>query len=162
MVMDLNGHGSNEVVTAWKIDPDPNSTAQDYNPIVNDIYGSGEWGMVGEDWSGGVVTLNAANGQPDFTYHFHHLLEAGVAVGRANATGPLDIYALNDSDSVVAFDKTKPFGFLGKGMLHKQFGKAQRLYCGSYLAPMDVYTADIDGEGLYESLVSGTQLGKWW
>ena len=45
--------------------------------------------------------------------------------GRASQarTGPLNIYELNDSDSVVAFDKSQPFGLWGKGMLHKQFGK---------------------------------------
>jgi len=47
-------------------------------------------------------------------------------------------------------------------MLHKQFGKNQRLMTGSYQVPIDVYTADIDGDGLDEVLVAGTQLGSLW
>jgi hypothetical protein len=42
MVVDLNGRGTNEVITGWKIDPDPGGTGQDYNPVVNDIWGFGE------------------------------------------------------------------------------------------------------------------------
>jgi hypothetical protein len=158
MVIDLNGRGTNEIITGWKIDPDPNGTAQDYNPYINDIWGFGEWGTIGEDWSGGVVTFNATNGQQSFVYHLHHLLEAGLAVGRADAGQPLNIYALNDGDNVAAFDKSKPFGLWGKGMLHKSFGKAQQLACGSYKIPIDVFTADLDGDGLDEALVSTTQL----
>jgi hypothetical protein len=47
-------------------------------------------------------------------------------------------------------------------MLHKQFGKAQRLMCGSYQIPIDLYAADIDGDGLDEVLVAGTQLSSLW
>jgi hypothetical protein len=158
MVVDLNGRGTNEIITGWKIDPDPSGTGQDYNPFINDIWGFGEWGTIGEDWSGGVVTFNATNGQQTFVYHLHQLLEAGLAVGRAEQGKPLHIYALNDADCVVAFDKSQPFGFWGKPMLHKSFGKAQQLACGSYLLPIDVFTADMDGDGLDEALVSTTQL----
>lgn len=162
MVMDLNGTGNYEVITAWKIQPDPLTGGQDYNPFIFPIFGVGQWGTMGESWSGGVVTFAAATGRQDFVYHLHQLVEAGLAVGRANPTGPLNIYALNDSDSVVCFDKSRPFGLWGKGMLHKQFGKNQRLMTGSYQVPIDIYTADIDGDGLDEVLVAGTQLSSQW
>src|SRR5205814_1261886 len=67
-----------------------------------------------------------------------------------------------DSDSVVCFDKTKPHGLYGKGTLHKQFGKNQRLMSGSYELGVDVYTADIDGDGLAEVLVPTTQHDPLW
>jgi hypothetical protein len=162
IVTDINGDGANEVITAWKINPDPANGAQDFNPFVNDLFGSGEWGTMGETWSGGVVFLNANNGDQNFVYHLHHLLEAGLAVGRGERKTALNVYALNDSDSVVSFDRARPFGLLGKGMLHKQFGKNQRLMTGSYQVPIDIYTADVDGDGLDEVLVAGTQLSSMW
>ena len=162
IVADLGGNGTNEIVTAWKIDPDPTGSGQDYNPFIKDIYGFADWGTVGETWSGGVVTFNATTGKQSFVYHIHQLLEAGLAIGQANPGKTLDVYALNDSDGVAAFDKSKPFGLWGKGMLHKQFGKAQRLMSGSYQVPIDLYTADIDGDGLDELLVAGTQLSPLW
>jgi hypothetical protein len=162
IVMDLTGKGMNEIVTAWKIDPGPNGDGQDYNPFIKKTYGFGEWGTIGESWSGGVVTFNASNGKQNFVYHMHHLLEAGLAVGHVDQRRALDVYALNDSGSVVAFDKTLPFGLWGKGMLHKQFGKLQQLMSGSYLAPIDIYTADLDGDGRDEVLVAGTQLSSQW
>jgi len=162
MVMDLNGTGKYEVITAWKIQPDPLLGQQDYNPFISSVFGVGPWGAMGETWSGGVVTFDAATGRQNFVYHFHHLVESGLAVGRANPSGPLDIYTLNDSDSLVAFDKSRPFGLWGKGMLHKQFGKNLRLMTGSYQVPIDVFTADIDGDGLDEVLVAGTQLSSLW
>jgi len=162
MVVDVNGRGTNEIVTAWKIDPDPNGTGQDYNPFISNIYGFGEWGTIGEDWSGGVVTFDVNSGKQNFVYHFHHLLEAGLAVGHADENKALHVYALNDSGSVVAFDKTQPHGLWGKGMLHKQYGKEQQLMSGSYLQPIDLYTADLDGDGRDEVLVAGTQLSSQW
>jgi hypothetical protein len=162
MVMDLNGTGNYEAITAWKIQPDPLLGQQDFNPFIFPTFGVGPWGAMGENWSGGVVTFDAVTGRQNFVYHFHHLVESGLAVGHANPTGPLNIYALNDSDSVVAFDKSRPFGLWGKGMLHKQFGKNLRLMSGSYQIPIDVYTADIDGDGLDEVLVAGTQLSSLW
>src|SRR6185295_6091693 len=78
------------------------------------------------------------------------------------AGGPPNIYELNDSDSVVSFDKSQPFGLWGKGMLHKQFGKNQRLMSGSYQIGIDIHTADINGDGLDEVLVAGTQLSRFW
>lgn len=162
IVMDLSGKGASEIVTAWKIDPDPNGGGQDFNPSINNVYGFGEWGTIGETWSGGVVTFNAETGKQNFIYHMHHLLEAGLAVGRVDQRKALDVYALNDSGSVVAFDKTLPFGLWGKGMLHKQFGKEQQLMSGSYLQPIDIYTADLDGDGRDEVLVAGTQLSSQW
>lgn len=162
VVADINGDGINEVITAWKINPDPINGGQDFNPFINDIFGSGEWGTMGETWSGGVVFFNASNGNQDFVYHLHHLLEAGLAVGHADWKPALNVYALNDSDGVVSFDKTRPFGLWGKGMLHKQFGKNQRLMTGSYQVPIDIYAADIDGDGLDEVLVAGTQLSSMW
>ncbi len=162
LVMDLNGNGRPEVLTAWKILPDPAGGGQDYNPFIYPVYGVGQWGTLGEDWSGGVVTMDAATGQRTFVYHLHQLVEAGLAVGRATATGPLKIYALNDSDSVVCFDKSLPFGLWGKGMLFRAFGKNQQLMSGSYLVPIDVYTGDLDGDGLDEALVAGTQLSSLW
>lgn len=162
VVMDLAGTGHPEVITAWKIQPDPITGAQDYNPFIQPIYGVGPWGAMGETWSGGIVTFDASTGARTFVYHLHHLVEAGLAVGRPQSTGPLQIYELNDSDGVVCFDKSQPFGFFGKGMLHRQFGKNQRLMSGSYLVPIDVYAADLDGDGLDEALVAGTQLSSMW
>jgi hypothetical protein len=162
IVADINGRGTNEIVTAWKIDPDPSGDAQDFNPFINNIYGFAEWGTVGETWSGGIITFDPLNGRQNFVYHLHHLLETGLAVGRGDLGKSLNIYALNDGDCVVGFDKTKPFGLWGKGMLHKQFGKSQQLMCGAYQIPFDVYAADIDGDGLDEVLVPGTQLGTVW
>ncbi|PWU15125.1 MAG: hypothetical protein C5B50_15870 [Verrucomicrobia bacterium] len=162
MVMDLGGTGTNEVITAWKIQPDPINGAQDYNPFISQIYGGSPWGTQGEDWSGGIVTFNATTGKQTFVYHMHQLVESGLITGHATPTGPQKIYELNDSDSVVAFDRSQPFGLWGKGMLHKQFGKNQRLMTGSYELPIDIYTADIDGDGLDEVLVAGTQLSTLW
>lgn len=161
-VMDLKGDGHLEVISAWKIRPDPITGGQDYNPFIFPVFGVGEWGTMGENWSGGVVTFSAGNGRQTSVYHFHHLVESGLAVGRPDFGDPLNIYALNDSDSVVAFDKSQPFGLWGKGMLHRQFGKNQRLMTGSYQVPIDVYTADIDGDGQDEVLVAGTQLSSLW
>ncbi len=161
MVADL-GTGTNEIITAWKIQPDPVNGAQDYNPFINQIYGGAVWGTVGETWSGGVALMDAATGKQHFVYHIHQLLEAGLGIGHPSPGRALHLYALNDSDSVVAFDRTQPFGLWGKGMLYKQFGKAQRLMCGSYQVPIDVYAADIDGDGRDECLVAGTQLSSLW
>jgi hypothetical protein len=47
-------------------------------------------------------------------------------------------------------------------MLHKQFGKNQRLLSGAYEQGVDVYTADIDGDGLAEVLVPTTHLNPLW
>jgi len=162
IVADITGRGSNVVVTGWKIDPDPSGGFQDFNPFINDIFGSGEWGAVGETWSGGVVFFDARTGQKDFVYHIHQLVESGLAVGRTDTNAPLEVYVLNDSDSVVCFDRTQPHGLWGKGMLRKQFGKNQRLMTGSYQVPIDVQVADIDGDGLDEVLVAGTQLSQNW
>lgn len=150
------------VVTGWKIDPDPLSGFQDYNPFIKPIFGAGDWGATDETWSGGIIFFDAATGARQFTYHLHQLLESGLAVGRADWNRPCNIYALNDSDSVVCFDRTQPYGFWGKGMLHKQFGKNQRLMTGSYQVPIDVHVADLDGDGLDEALVAGTQLSQNW
>src|SRR5436190_2061090 len=162
IVADLNGNGIKEIVTGWKIDPDPTGSAQDYNPFLNDIFGFGEWGTVGETWSGGVVFFDALSGRKNFVYHLHQLVESGLAVGQADNDRPLETYVLNDSDSVVCFDKTQPHGLWGKGMLHGQFGKNQRLMTGSYQTPIDVQVTDIDGDGLDEALVAGTQLSQNW
>jgi len=162
IVADIDGTGSNVLVTGWKIDPDPKSGFQDFNPFINDIFGSAEWGTAGESWSGGVVFFDARTGSRRFIYHIHQLVESGLAVGHADSNRPLEVYVLNDSDSVVCFDKTKPFGFWGKGMLHKQFGKNQRLMTGSYQVPIDVHVADLDGDGIDEALVGGTQLSNNW
>src|SRR6266513_4977584 len=37
IVADIEGSGSNAVVTGWKINPDPISGFQDFNPFINDI-----------------------------------------------------------------------------------------------------------------------------
>lgn len=162
IVTDIDGNGVKEVVTAWKIDPDSTSSAQDFNPWINDIWGSGEWGAMSEDWSGGVVFFNATNGARQFVYHLHHLVEAGLALGQADDDVPAEVYVLNDSDSVVCFDKTKPHGFYGRGMLHGQFGKNQRLITGSYQQSVDLYTTDLDGDGHDEVLVPATRLSPLW
>ncbi|HEU5125357.1 MAG TPA: hypothetical protein VFW05_15000 [Verrucomicrobiae bacterium] len=162
IVADFAGNGQKQIVTAWKIDPDGTSNDQDFNPFINDIWGSGEWGTMGETWSGGVVFLNAANGTRNYTYHFHQLVESGLALGHADTNAALETYVLNDSDSVVCFDKTKPHGLYGSGNLHGQFGKNQRLMSGSYQLGVDVSTADVDGDGLDEVLVPTTQLTPLW
>ena len=162
IVMDVNGNGTNEIITAWKIDPDPAGSEQDFNPFINDIYGFAEWGTAGETWSGGVVTFDANTGKQNCVYHIHQLVESGLAIGRAKPGPALNIYELTDSDSVVSFDKTQPFGLWGKGMLHKQFGKNQALMTGSYQLPIDIYTTDLDGDGLDEVLVAGTTFGVLW
>ena len=162
MVADVNGDGVRKVVTAWKIKPDPIFGFQDYNPFISEIWGSGEWGTQGENWSGGVVFFDAGTGAKDYTYHFCQLVESGLALGHADQNQPLETYVLNDSDSVVCFDKTKPHGLFGKGNLHKQFGKNQRLMTGAYQIGVDVYTTDLDGDGLAEVLVPTTQNGTLW
>jgi len=162
IVADVNANGTRQVITAWKIDPDPVGSQQDFNPFIGRTYGTIEWGITGETWSGGVAFMNAATGAKNFIYHSHQLIEAGLAVGQADSDAPLETYALTDSDSVVCFDKTRPHGLWGKGMLHKQFGKNQRLMTGSYQIGIDIHTADIDGDGLDEVLVAGTQLSRFW
>lgn len=162
IVADIKGNGTRQVITGWKIDPDPVSGFQDYNPFISEIFGSGEWGTMGETWSGGVAVLDALTGKQQFIYHIHQLVESGLAVGHADTNPASEIYVLNDSDSVVCFDMTKPHGLWGKGMLHKQFGKNQRLMSGSYQMADDIYVADIDGDGLDEVLVAGTQMGTGW
>lgn len=162
IVADIDGDGVKEVVTAWKIDPDSTSNHQDFNPFINDIWGSGEWGTMGEVWSGGVVFFDAATGAKNYTYHLHQLVESGLALGRGDAGASLKTYVLSDSDSVAAFDATKPHGVYGKGNLHKQFGKNQRLLTGSYQLGADIYAADIDGDGLDEVLVGSTQSNPLW
>ncbi|MBI2947459.1 MAG: VCBS repeat-containing protein [Verrucomicrobia bacterium] len=162
IVADLNGDGVKEVVTAWKIDPDSTSSFQDFNPFINDVWGIGEWGTVGETWSGGVVFFDAKSGAKKHVYHIHQLVETGLALGQADADQPLEVYVLNDSDSVVCFDKTQPQGFYGNGTLHKQFGKNQRLISGAYEQGVDVHSVDIDGDGLAEVLVPTTQNNPLW
>lgn len=162
IVADVNANGIRQVVTAWKIDPDPVDGQQDFNPFIRKTYGTIEWGITGETWSGGVAFMNAATGAKNFIYHSHQLIEAGLAIGQADSDAPLETYALTDSDSVVCFDKTRPHGLWGKGMLHKQFGKNQRLMTGSYQIGIDIHVADIDGDGLDEVLVAGTQLSRFW
>jgi hypothetical protein len=162
MIADVNGDGSKEVVTGWKIDPDSTSDDQDFNPFISQIWGGGEWGTVGETWSGGVVFFNAATGAQQYVYHIHQLVESGLALGHADTNQPLETYVLNDSGSVVAFDKTKPHGLYGSGNLHGQFGKNSQVISGSYEIGVDVFTADIDGDGLSEVLVPTTQYTSPW
>ncbi|EEF58340.1 FG-GAP repeat domain-containing protein [Pedosphaera parvula] len=161
IIADVEGKGVKEVITAWKIDPDSGSGNQDFNPFINDIWGSGEWGTMGESWSGGVVFHNAATGAKRFVYHIHQLVESGIGLGHADSNKPLEVYALNDSDSVVCFDKTQPHGLYGKGMLHGQFGKNQQLISGSYQQGVDVYPVDLDGDGLAEVLVPMSQFNPF-
>jgi len=162
IVADVDGDGTKEVLTAWKIDPDTLSTLQDYNPFINDIFGLTEWGATGEVWSGGVIFSDARTGQTKFIYHFHQLVESGLALAQLDSDKALEVLVLNDADSVVAFDKTQPPGLFGKGMLHKKFGKNLRLLSGSYQTGVDVYSADLDGDGLDEVLVPTTQIEPNW
>jgi len=162
IVADIHGNGTRLVLTGWKIDPDSTSTAQDFNPFIGQTYGYIEWGLTGETWSGGAVFFDALTGSRNFVYHFHQLVEAGVAVGQADADSALETYVLTDSDSITCFDKTKAHGLWGKGMLHKSFGKNQRLMSGTYQAGVDVHVADIDGDGRDEVLVAGTQTSRLW
>ncbi|MEW6304782.1 MAG: hypothetical protein AB1705_15010 [Verrucomicrobiota bacterium] len=162
IIADFNGDGVKEIATAWKIDPDSTSSDQDFNPFINDIWGFAEWGTVGENWSGGVVFFGAVNGAQTHVYHIHQLVESGLALGQADADNALEVYVLNDSDSVVCFDKSQPHGLYGKGTLHKQFGKNQRLMSGAYQQGVDVYAADIDGDGRAEVLVPTTHLNPLW
>ena len=89
-------------------------------------------------------------------------VEAGLALGHANTSKPLETYVLNDSGSVVAFDKTKPHGLYGSGNLIGQFGKNSQVISGSYQIGVDVFTADLDGDGLSEVLVPTTQYTSPW
>ena len=157
IIADVEGKGVKEVITAWKIDPDSTGGGQDFNPFISPIWGSGPWGTMGEDWSGGVVFHNATNGAQRYVYHIHQLVESGLALGHADTNAPLDVYVLNDSDSVACFDKTQPHGLWGRGTLRGMFGKNQQLMSGSYEQGVDVYTADIDGDGLSEVLVPMSQ-----
>ncbi len=162
IVADIDGDGIKEVATAWKIDPDSTSGNQDYNPPINDIFGFGEWGTVGESWSGAAIFFDALTGQRNLTYHIHQLVEAGLGIGQADTDKALEVYVLNDSDSVVCFDKTQPHGFHGNGMLHKMFGKNLRMTSGFYKQAIDVYPTDIDGDGLDELLSVTTQVDPLW
>jgi hypothetical protein len=162
IIADIGANGILELLTAWKIKPDPVFGQQDYNPFINNYFGQGEWGLSGETWSGGVVGVNARTGASTLTYHFHQLVESGLAIGQADDDPAREVYVLNDADSVAAFDRTQPHGFHGKGMLHKMFGKNQRLLSGSYLHGVDIYTADIDADGLDEVLVSSSQIEPNW
>jgi hypothetical protein len=162
LVADVDGDGSLDVVTAWKIDPDSLGAAQDYNPVVNDYFGAGEWGATGEVWSGGVIFHQASTGNKNFVYHFHQLVEAGLALGQAKPGASKNVYVLNDSDSVVSFDKTLPPGFLGSGMLHKKFGKNLRFLSGTYQRGVDLTSCDLDGDGLSEILVASSQIAPNW
>jgi hypothetical protein len=162
MIADINGNGTKEVVTAWKIDPDTTSDAQDYNPFINAIFGGGPWGATGETWSGGVVFFNAQTGARNFTYHIHQLVESGLGLGHADTNKALETYVLNDSDGVVAFDKTRSPGFYGLGMLHGMFGKNLRMESGYYQQAIDIYPADVDGDGLDELLSITTQFNPLW
>jgi hypothetical protein len=162
MVADINGDGVSEIVTGWKIDPEEGGPYQDFNPFINDIWGSAEWGTAGETWSGGVVFFNAANGVMDYRYHLHQLVESGLAFGQSDHDKALEVYVLNDSDSVACFDKTRQHDLFGNGTLHQQFGKNQRLMSGAYQQGVDVYTVDLDGDGRSEVLVPTTQLNTRW
>lgn len=158
VIADVAGTGRKEVITAWKINPDSTGGGQDFNPFIFPIWGVGEWGTMGETWSGGVVFHNATNGAQDYVYHIHQLVESGIGLGHATTNKPWDVYVLNDSDSVASFDKTQPHGLWGRGTLQGMFGKNQQLMSGSYQLPVDVYTADIDGDGLSEVLVPMTRV----
>ncbi|HUR47292.1 MAG TPA: VCBS repeat-containing protein, partial [Candidatus Saccharimonadales bacterium] len=157
IVADLKGTGAKEIITGWKIDPDPSGAGQDYNPFIAPIFGFADWGTVGETWSGGSILFDALTGKQNFVYHIHQLVESGLAVGMQVHDRPLEVYVLNDSDSVVCFDRTQPHGLYGKGMLCKQFGKNQQLMSGSYQTGIDLQTVDLDGDGLDEVLVAGNQ-----
>jgi hypothetical protein len=162
IVADVQANGTPLVLTGWKIDPDSTSTAQDFNPFIGQTYGYIEWGLTGENWSGGVLLLDATSGAKNFAYHFHQLVESGLALGQGDGDAPLETYVLSDSDSITAFDRTGAHGVWGKGMLHKGFGKNQRLMSGTYQAGIDVHTADIDGDGRAEVFVAGTQISRLW
>jgi hypothetical protein len=163
LIADLDDDGKLEVLTAWKIDPDTSGTGQDYNPFLNDIFGLGEWGTLGETWSGGVMASDAATGARKWIYHFHHLVESGLALGRLDGANPLpQVLVLNDADSVVAFHPERPHGRWGEGSLHAQFGRNLRLMTGSYQIPIDLEAADLDGDGRDEVLVAGTQQSTLW
>ena len=162
MIADLAGNGTLELLTAWKIKPDSLLGEQDYNPFIKQTFGVAEWGMTGETWSGGVVGVNAVTGASTLTYHFHQLVEAGLAIGQVDGDAAREVFVLHDADGVAGFDRTQPHGFHGKGMLHKMFGKNQRMLSGSYQTGVDLYAADVDGDGLDEVLVANTQIEPNW
>jgi len=154
-VADIDNDGKSELITTWKIRPVNSSGEsgdyhQDYNPLVNDVFGFAEFGTVGESWSGGSLSLNL-NGTRKFLYHIHQLVEAGCAVGNVgrNVNTP---FVLNDSDAIVCYDITGSTADFCNTMLHGQFGKNQRMISGTYKGGIDVHAADIDGDGKDECL----------
>ena len=101
MVADIDGNGTKEVVTGWKIKPDTVSTDnQDFNPFINDIYGFAEWGTVGENWSGGVVFFDATSGTKKFVYHLHQLVETVGGAAQLKFACAIAVHGSKDSHAV--------------------------------------------------------------
>lgn len=158
-VHDMDGDGRAEAVVTVKIRPEP---VQDYNPAINDIWGFGEWGTVGESWSGGILILDAATGERRYIYHFCQLVESGIALGIVDPGKGTAVFVLNDSDSIVAFHMVDPHGFFGSADLIGQFGKNQRLQSGGYKQPVDIHTADLNGDGRADVLYAGDNYDPLW
>lgn len=156
-VYDIDDDGRFEAIANLKIRPEP---VQDYNPHINNIWGFGEWGTVGESWSGGNFIVHADNGQRDMIYHFLQLSEAGIALGNVDEDKGTALFVLNDSDSVVGYHATQPHGFYGAGNLIGQFGKNSRIHSGSYKMSMALNAVDLTGDGKAEVLYEGRNINS--
>jgi len=154
-VFDIDGDGRPEAIVNLKIRPAP---TQDYNPYINDIWGFGEYGTVGESWSGGNFILDASTGSRDYIYHMLQLSEAGLALGAVDAAQGTAVFVLSDSDAVIGYHKTAPHGFYGAGNLIGQFGKNSRIQSGSYKKPVTLNAIDLTGDGKVEVLYAGRNL----
>ena len=67
LVADLNNSGNREVITGWKIQPDPTGVGQDYNPFISAVYGVGPLGDgvgVGVPFGTIVESFEVAPGAP--------------------------------------------------------------------------------------------------
>jgi hypothetical protein len=155
-IHDIDDDGVAEVVVNLKIRPEP---FQDYNPYIKPIYGFGDWGLVGESWSGGNLILEATTGARDHIYHFVQLSEAGLALGVVDDDLGTAVFSLTDSDSVVGYHKNAPHGFNGAGNLIGQFGKNSRIQSGSYKKSVSLNAVDLTGDGKAEILYEGRNIG---
>jgi len=91
MVADVNGDGTKQVVTAWKIDPDSTSNYQDFNPFINDIWGSGN----GE--------RSAKAGPAAWCFSMPPLARSNMSITSRNSSNPA-----SRSDAPIRIVRSKP------------------------------------------------------